>query len=819
MISSSPGALLRLARRDARRNKGRSLLILLSLILPLAGLVAAVTLVHALTVPRATKATWAMGSADAILQVNQDGPASPTATVAKTVPAGSRTLLFASAGSRVLGPDGLMRQSGVTDLDYTDPLASGMVRQLEGRAPRTAGEVAVSASLADATHITPGSRVVLRDVGGGRTTTVVGIAETPRQLDNQQLWVAPGTLDSPELGVEALVRLPPGNDVDAWAAKLVNSGVRTRDSVLHPPNTQSALAASASTGLKVLVAGLALLEAVLMAGAAFGVGARRSQRDLALLAATGGDAGQVRGVVLSGALVLGAIAGVTGAAAGVVIARLLLPHARSLTNHEYTGLHPRPLELVGAVLLGVITALVSAWLPARGAARAPVVASLQGRRGIVSTSRTRIGLALTTAAIGTLCCAWAGRTHSLGTHQFNAILLFAAIAELGFAGCAPSLVGLTGRLGGRAPLTMRLSLRDISRNRSRTGPAVAAIMATLSGVVAMGVYTASTHARHVADFVPALPAKVALLQTGENIPAGLERRIGASLDATGVYRLGDGQAGLNSARVAHTAVHHISNASLLVAGPDLLKGLGIPQAGSALAAGKAVVINGSDVLDGQLAITIADSSGNESQHSIPAVAATVGNYQDLGAAIVSPARAKELGLNPATNNRLWTLKAKPGASRVDAANALVLAAATTQSALGSIQVENGLDDSGMLLVPLALLAISTLVTFGVTAIATALSAAESKGDFATLSAVGATPFVRRKLAMGQAGVLALLGGVLGIAAGLVPVSAVIAVRSDVLVLTVPWQVIALALLVVPLIAALGAGLFTRSRLPLSRRLT
>jgi putative ABC transport system permease protein len=260
-------------------------------------------------------------------------------------------------------------------------------------------------------------------------------------------------------------------------------------------------------------------------------------------------------------------------------------------------------------------------------------------------------------------------------------------------------------------------------------------------------------------------------------------------------------------------------ASVTVAGPGLLAALGIPQTAPALAAGQAVVINGAPLQNGRLGLSIYDHDGNQSSRSIPAITAQVGSYEALGAALISPATATALGLSPTTQDRLWTLRAKPTGHQVDAANAILLGASTSQTSLGAIQVASGLDDSRLLLVPLALLAISTLVTFGVTAIATALSAAESKGDFATLSAVGATPFVRRKLAMGQAGVLALLGGVLGIAAGLVPVSAVIAVRSNVLTLTVPWQVIALALLVVPLVAALGAGLFTRSRLPLARRLT
>lgn len=825
MNSPAVRALLRLAGRDALRHKGRSLLILLTLTFPVAGLVAAVTLVHALTVPPATKASWTMGSADAILQVEAEQPtaAGAKAAVAAAVPAGATTLVYTDATSRVAAVDGLLRTADVSDLPYTDPVAAGMVHQRQGRAPRTADEVSVATSLAHATHLRIGSQLVLRDVDGGRTVTVVGIAEVPAQLDSQQVWTAPNTLaGAADARVLALVTMPPGTSTTDWAAHLSHGNAMTRDTVLRPPRHTSALAASQSTGLEVLVVGLALLEAVLMAGAAFGVGARRSQRDLALLAATGGDAGHVRRVVLSGAVVLGAIAGVAGTVFGFVAAWSLLPKARGYSNHDYAGLHPRPLELIGAVLLGVVTGLVSAWLPARGAAKAPIVASLSGHRGIVRSSPTRIVLALATAAVGTLCCAWAGRSQSLGGQQFNAILLFAAVAELGFAGCAPSLVGLAGRVGGRLPLATRLSLRDIARNRSRTGPAVAAVMATLSGVVAIGVYVASEHARHLADFTPTLPDTMATLYLNTDTPlsTSVERSVAASLRATGSYAFGDGQAGTSNAYVRQdTPGHNVIGGDLLIGGPELLTALGIPQAAPALAAGKAVVITGLPLDNGAVTVELSDANGNQTSRSLAAVAAKVGVYRSLGSAVISPAAATSLGLTTTTNRRLWTMPGKPSQHQIDAANAALLAGSTSASAAGSLVTAESLNDRKLLLVPLALLAISTLVTLGVTAISTALSAAESKGDFATLSAVGATPGVRRRLAMGQAGVLALLGGILGIAAGLVPIGAVIAVRSDVLTFTVPWQVIALALVGVPLLAALGAGLFTRSRLPLVRRLT
>src|SRR4051794_35621923 len=271
MTPSSARALLRIAQRDARRNKGRSLLILLTLMLPVAGLVAAVTLVHALAVPPATKATWVMGTADAVVQVNEDvdgGPASLAADLSAAVPAGSRTLPFATTVTRVAGPDGLLRQAGVSDLAYTDPLAIGMVRQVEGRAPQTPHEVSGTAALARAAHLGIGSRLLLRDVAAGRTTIVVGIADPPPQLDTHQVWVSAGALDGPaEVTTSALVTPPAGAAVTSWTGPHASTTVMTRYEVLHPANTQSALATSASTGLKVLVVGLALLEAVLMAGA------------------------------------------------------------------------------------------------------------------------------------------------------------------------------------------------------------------------------------------------------------------------------------------------------------------------------------------------------------------------------------------------------------------------------------------------------------------------------------------------------------------------------------------------------------------------
>jgi putative ABC transport system permease protein len=97
-----------------------------------------------------------------------------------------------------------------------------------------------------------------------------------------------------------------------------------------------------------------------------------------------------------------------------------------------------------------------------------------------------------------------------------------------------------------------------------------------------------------------------------------------------------------------------------------------------------------------------------------------------------------------------------------------------------------------------------------------------------LVAVGASPRVRRGLSLSQSGVIAGLGSLLGTAAGLGGSIAVLVALNRGYAdlwpaptpypIAVPWLNVGIAVLVVPLVAMLGAGLLTRSRLPIERRL-
>ncbi|NYE00381.1 putative ABC transport system permease protein [Kineosphaera limosa] len=121
-----------------------------------------------------------------------------------------------------------------------------------------------------------------------------------------------------------------------------------------------------------------------------------------------------------------------------------------------------------------------------------------------------------------------------------------------------------------------------------------------------------------------------------------------------------------------------------------------------------------------------------------------------------------------------------------------------------------------------------LLTLLATSTTTALSMGEARRDLATLAAVGAPAGVRRRLAAAQAGMLALIGTVLGLVVGSVPgalwawaVTHRPAYSSSQVgpgFVVVPWLLFAAALVLVPLLAAALSALFVKGRPDLTRRL-
>lgn len=149
---------------------------------------------------------------------------------------------------------------------------------------------------------------------------------------------------------------------------------------------------------------------------------------------------------------------------------------------------------------------------------------------------------------------------------------------------------------------------------------------------------------------------------------------------------------------------------------------------------------------------------------------------------------------------------------------------------GQVSVERGFVNE-LWMVLAVLIGIFTTLLLVVTLTSAALSLAEQERDQATLAAVGASRGTRRLMAGAQAWVLALVGVALGIAVGLVPGVAITypltgmswdpATGAGITgepTTVIPWLVLAVMVIVVPLVAG-GLATFAVRRSPTATRRT
>ena len=251
----------------------------------------------------------------------------------------------------------------------------------------------------------------------------------------------------------------------------------------------------------VLVVVMALLEVVLLAGPAFAVGARRQSRTLALMAASGGTPKQARRVILAGGVVLGGVAAALGVGLGIVVGWALLPIVQHFSDGWLGPFEVSPLHLLFVAAFGLLSAFLAAVVPAWIASRQDVVAVLAGRRGDRKPNLRSPLLGLLLVGLGIAGSVFGAISPGDAT---VAIAASAVVAVLGMILLVPVVVATLARLGRRLPLVSRYAVRDAARHRTRTVPAVAAVAATVAGVVALGIANASDAAESEGTYLPQL---------------------------------------------------------------------------------------------------------------------------------------------------------------------------------------------------------------------------------------------------------------------------------------------------------------------------
>ncbi|WP_406202876.1 FtsX-like permease family protein [Kitasatospora sp. NBC_01560] len=808
----------------------------------------------------------------------------------------------------------------VVEADLGDPVWKGRINVVQGRTPGAGHEVAVTREFLDRSGLKLGDKTSPRGLEA-TPYTITAVAEYPDDLKSVGLIGRPGALIDP-LGKlpgadQARSRFDRTGGADHWLVKLTAGAAvdwpkvmelnkygftaASRTVLLDPPARSEvpyyAQASEGSSGrlfdrtsvvILATVVGMALLEIVLLAGPAFAVGARRSRRQLGLLAAGGGDRANVRGVVLGGGIVLG----VTGAAVGLVLGLVLVAVLRTRAE-EYAGmrfghLDLQPVDLLGILAIGLVTGLLAAVVPAVQASRQDVVAALTGRDSLKPPSRKLAVLGLLMLA-GGAALALLGATSGIGNRSL-AVLGGSVVAELGMVALTPYLVGLFGRIGRWLPLGPRLALRDSVRHRGRTAPAVAAVMAAVAGSVAVGIYTASSDEQQRREYSAAAPANAVVLAGGwgsasdgkllPQLRAAVQNNmpdLGTRADVQKANYKGDCSSMRGNCGYVNTTlpkermcplydrdVKDLPDAEasrlrreddrckgrvtyrsspfsdITIGDATLLRNLyGVtdPAAGQALAAGKVVAFEASFVKDGRILLEMTEPDDPNAaagpdhepvrhQVATDVVLATAGLPTGGGQAVMSPETAQRLGLTTSDAGSVWLPAAAPSDSAEQKANA----ALSKLSDGLQFNVERGYQSRGTL-ISLGLTVFAGLVALGAAGIATGLAAADSQRDLTTLAAVGAEPRIRRTLSGFQCGVIAAMGALLGVVAGVVPAVALRKVEGTALgypgidpaeladrsVIVFPWLNVGVTVVLLPLLAVGLAALLTRSRISLLRR--
>ena len=400
-----------------------------------------------------------------------------TANEVLTVPGDSRYLAAdLAAVRRDFGAIGVIENQAIAvpgtvssiELRAQDPhgrYGQPTLALVSGRYPTGPDEVAVTSGVASLFNVRAGD--LWRQAGRARRVT--GLVEDPANLLDQFALVTPGQVSRPTT-VTVLFDAAP----NSVAGLHLPGGSAPK---LRAP-TGSKISPAAVV-LAVSVFGLVLIGLVAVAG--FAVMAQRRRRALGMLGALGATDRNVRLVMVANGLVVGVIGMLIGAVGGFLAWIGYAPHLQRAVEHRVPWSSLPWWAIAAATTLPVVTATAASWLPARAVARVPIMVALSGRPASPRAShRSAVpGSVLLAGGLGCL------------TTRHDALLLVAGIVAtaLGVLLLAPVLVAVPTAVFRRAPVPVRLALRDLGRYRARSGPALAAIgfvvlLATLTGILA-----------------------------------------------------------------------------------------------------------------------------------------------------------------------------------------------------------------------------------------------------------------------------------------------------------------------------------------------
>lgn len=855
MTFSALRAAARIAWRQARRAPGRSALIVAMIAMPIGALTLGATLIRTSVPTLEERVTRDMGSAE--LKLNDPSQDPDFSTLSAVLPGGSRVVVLRQ-WNRSLVVDGSMVYASASEPSIPIDRAPlpGLFELLGGRVPRSPGEAAVDPRVLEIFDVRVGDDLTI----GEHTFRIVGIAVRPDYMWAAGFVVAPGSFQAGSDGElfvnSALIDLPHGADIGAARTALVgwlkeNAGspeeaaaieqdpwylehevIRSRETATEYLADDSGKLTGASFGVAVFV----LFATGLISAAAFAVGVRRQLRMLGLVGASGGEPAHVRAVVILTGTTLGIVGSLLGALGGAATAYLVTPHLHRIT-HAYPGdvLLPWPV-IVGAVVLGIIAATVTAYWPARLAARISTLDSLAARMPAPRPSGRLARWGLVGVVGGVALTAASARPG--GNEQLVGSGM--ALTVAGLLVTVPFLVQVAGRYAPKLPAASRVAFRETARNPRRTGTAIAAAAVALTMPVTVATLSLSEESfqqrtqwmapEHLLlsnsadDFgreAPELPPDL-LADVREILPGAIAvtpRMAMLDLERypapAGFGEITEYPAYVEGPFVRIEGVGGYREQGLIfIGGPDLLRALNADEGIPALEAGKIVAIGEGTSDAGYVALRTPavsftgtqDAFSHPDAVTLPAVEAGSVRYNledTIPAYVVSRDAASKIGLKPG-----WTTGHTLIAARSPLTENQIDAVKKVAAQYPDVYVQTAADFvTDFRYARLAAIGAASLIALGIVAVIVALVSAESRRDQAILVAIGAAPRTRRRIAGARSGLVTFLAAAIAVPAGFVPVTAIQWARRFPIV--VPWQTLVLIAVGVPVIAAAFGWLTSR----------
>jgi putative ABC transport system permease protein len=373
-----------------------------------------------------------------------------------------------------------------------------------GNAPAGDDEIVIDKASAEKSGYAPGDVATVLTKGEPQQFTIAGVAkfgsaDSPAgatavlftDAAAERLLAAPNQADAiavtadeglPQDAVATRIRAAVGNDVE----------VITGATLVAEDQASLAEDFAAFDTMLLIFALVAVFVGAFIINNTFSITVAQRTREMAMLRAIGASGRQVKRAVLTEAVAIGTLASAGGLVAGIGVASGL----RAMLSQFGVDLPNGPMvispqAMLASFAVGLTVTVLSAWLPARRAAKIAPIAALRDvavdrsahslRRGLFGSLITLAGV---TAVLNGLS------NDALALVGLGALMTFVGVSVLGPVLARPvaRLLGTPLRLRG---LSGELATRNAMRNPKRTARTAASLMIGVGLVSFLTIFAAS----------------------------------------------------------------------------------------------------------------------------------------------------------------------------------------------------------------------------------------------------------------------------------------------------------------------------------------